>query len=248
MGLRADRYKSGLVVIEGHNAVIPVTRENLNEFSQLVVYRSIEASAAKVQISSSAAADAAGQAGAITMEIIGCNAAYEIISEIVTLTGQTQFESANSYLRVFECNVLTTGSSGVNSGDIYVIVTGTGGTVTAGVPTTLTSGLVKIPIGYQRSFSGCYVVPKGHRAQVCKISLGAGTQGALFQIRATYLPTAASPLSMEFEQVIGVNTGLADLDVCDKHIQFPEGTHIQMDAYGLAASSNLYAKMDIKVL
>lgn len=234
------------ILLDGHNPVIPVTAEQLSELSQLVVWDTIFAAAAKVQISSSSAADTAAGTGARTVEIIGCNDSFNIISEVLALNGQTQVESVLLYRRVFEVNVLTTGTGIINAGDIYVVKTGTGGTITAGVPGTLTSGCVKIPVGYAKSTSGVFVVPAGKQARLETAFIGAGTQGAVFQIVTRNLGVATDPLFPAFSQVVGINTGLKQ-DIRDQTEILPAGTQIELKALGLAASSNMWAKVAISI-
>jgi len=68
--------------------------------------------AAVMKISSSSTDDDAAGTGARTVLVDGLNANYERVTEIVSLDGQTQVDTTNSYIRVNKMIVLTAGSGG----------------------------------------------------------------------------------------------------------------------------------------
>jgi len=86
--------------------------------------------AIQLKISSSDVDDTADGTGARTVEIQGLNSDWKFIKETISLNGQTEVLTVNSYIRIFRMRVLTVGSSGQNEGNIWA---GTG-TVTLGVP------------------------------------------------------------------------------------------------------------------
>jgi hypothetical protein len=88
-------------------------------------------SAAQRYVSSSSADDALGGTGATTIRIFGLDANYNRVQEDITLTGQTQKITVNSYLRVFRAFVTLSGSGGTAAGTVYVADSG----ASAGVPT-----------------------------------------------------------------------------------------------------------------
>jgi hypothetical protein len=125
------------------------------------------AAASVLKVSSSSASDAAASTGARTVLIEGLNAAYEAVSETVSLNGQTAVNTTNSYLRVNKMIVLTAGSGGTSVGNIYA---GTGD-VTDGVPAVVVN---QTGILANETESGFYSVPAGHTAFINMWTMSSG--------------------------------------------------------------------------
>jgi hypothetical protein len=96
--------------------------------------------------------DKPGQAGALTVQIYGCDGNYALINEVVALNGNTPVNTVNSYLRVWRMIVRSAGANGVESGDIYA---GTGD-VTNGVPAVK---YAKILAGNSQTLMALYTIP-----------------------------------------------------------------------------------------
>jgi len=132
----------------------------------------------KLDVCSSSAADAAAGTGARTIEIYGLDYAGNLLNETVTMNGQTPVQSSSAFWRVFMAKVSTAGTGRKNAGDIYIYKTGTGGTITAGVPGTLTSALIKILVGLQLGTSGMWTAPRGtvyiiqNICAICRVQAG----------------------------------------------------------------------------
>lgn len=86
-------------------------------------------------LSSDSANDDVGGTGALTVLITGLDANWDVQTEIVTMTGLAGALTTNTFSRVNDLQVLTTGSAGWNVGNIYI--TSIVGALTAGVPTTV---------------------------------------------------------------------------------------------------------------
>jgi hypothetical protein len=129
------------------------------------------AAAAATTVSSSNAADTAAGAGARTVLIDGLNAAYERVTEVASLNGQTGVALANQYLRVNRITVLTAGANGTSSGSIYV---GTG-TVTTGVPAAIIN---QTGVVANESESGFYTVPVGYTAFINRWTMSSSNSTA----------------------------------------------------------------------
>ena len=122
------------------------------------------ATATVMQVSSASASDAAAGTGARTILVAGLDANYNAISETVTLNGQTQVATVNSYLRITYTEILSTGSGKAQAGIIYI---GTG-TATAGVPATI---YWQSETAYNNfSFAG-FTVPAGYTAYVTSYTI-----------------------------------------------------------------------------
>lgn len=112
-------------------------------------------SASVLKVSSSSASDTAAGTGARTVFIEGVDDSYAVVSELVTLNGQTAVNTTNSYRFVNSMYVASVGSGGSNAGNINI---GTG-TVTAGVPAVLYDIIAS---GYNNRTTGHYCVPAGY--------------------------------------------------------------------------------------
>jgi hypothetical protein len=130
------------------------------------------AAASVLKVSSSSANDASPSGtGAQTIQIQGLNAAYEAVSEIVSLNGQTAINTTNSYLRVNKMTVLTAGTGGTSVGNIYA---GTGD-VTAGVPAVVVN---QTGILANETESAFYTVPAGYTAFINMWTMSSGNTTA----------------------------------------------------------------------
>jgi hypothetical protein len=124
-----------------------------------------------MKISSSSTNDAAAGTGARTIRILGINGTGGYAEEIVTLNGQTEVNTVNTYDAIESMTVLTAGSGGVNAGTIYA---GTG-TVTAGVPAVPYSA---IGVGDNNSLVGHWTCPKGYTGYLVRGKITTGTTTA----------------------------------------------------------------------
>jgi hypothetical protein len=125
------------------------------------------AAAAVMKISSSSNDDDAAGTGARTVLVDGLNANHERVTEVVSLDGQTQVDTTNSYIRVNKMIVLTAGSGGTSVGNIYA---GTGAAV-SGVPPTVVN---QTGILANETESGFYSVPAGHTAFINMWTMSSG--------------------------------------------------------------------------
>lgn len=129
--------------------------------------------------------DAAAGTGARTVQIIGLDSNYDVISEIVTLNGTGAVNTVNSYIRINSMEVLTVGSGGTNAGAI---------TATAAVNSTVTIGILA---GDARSTTSVYTVPNNHTMYImmwyCSVDRTAAASGVIdneLQIRKPGQPFA----------------------------------------------------------
>ena len=129
------------------------------------------ASAAVMKISSSSTNDDAAGTGARTVLVDGLNADYERVTEVVSLDGQTQVDTTNTYIRVNKMTVLTAGSGGTSVGNIYA---GTGVAV-SGVPPVVVN---QTGILSNETESVFYTVPAGHTAFINAWTMSSGNTTA----------------------------------------------------------------------
>jgi len=152
------------VIVFGYNPDVDTSEESVWPASGTVPHPT---SASVLKISSSSADDASAGTGARTVFIEGLDGNFNVVSETVTLNGQTAVNTTNSYLYVNSFYVATVGSGGANAGNINA---GTG-TVTAGVPAVLYD---IISIGYNNRTTGHYCVPAGYTGYMSEGIFSAG--------------------------------------------------------------------------
>lgn len=178
-------WNGEVVMFTGKNAALATSLENVCDASLLINWAIQAATAAKVQISCANAADKGtptASTGARKVFIIGLDSNYRLQTEELTTDGQAYVESTKSFIRVFAAEVTVCGTGLTNAGIIYGIVTGTGGTLTAGVPATLTSCWFQIPAGVGYTTTGIFTVPAGERVRLERVHLSARTQQCDFAI------------------------------------------------------------------
>jgi hypothetical protein len=152
------------VIVFGYNSDVDTSEETVWPDGGTIPHPT---SASVLKISSSSANDASAGTGARTVYIEGVDGNYAVVSETVTLNGQTAVNTTNSYLYVNRFYVVTVGSGGANAGNINA---GTG-TVTSGVPDVLYD---IIATGYNNRTTGHYCVPAGYTAYMTEGIFSAG--------------------------------------------------------------------------
>jgi hypothetical protein len=140
---------------------IGTARLNVYELVQAIDWGAVFNIGYALDVISSSANDAAAGTGARTLTIYGLANDGTPQNETVTLNGQTAVTTTKAFWRVFGALVATAGTGRANAGDIYIYKTGTGGTITSGVPGTLTSAAIKIPLTENFGSSGMWTAPLG---------------------------------------------------------------------------------------
>jgi hypothetical protein len=169
-------------------------------------------SATVMKISSGSASDASAGTGVRTILVVGLDSNYAVISEIVTMNGQTSVNTTNSYLRILYLEILTYGSGAAAAGNIYV---GTG-TVTTGVPAVI---YAQIDTGYNNfSFAG-YTVPAGYTAYITSYAITSQSTTANINVSASFVEREFSNggLLAETQSTIRIMSG----GNFDRHFDFP---------------------------
>jgi hypothetical protein len=195
------------------------------------------AAATVMKISSGSANDTSAGTGARTIRITGLNSSYNVISEIVSLSGQTAVDTTNTYLRINDFEVLTCGSNNTQVGIIYA---GTG-TVTSGVPATVYS---LMPVGYNKQTQAIFTVPLGYTAYVSSYTFTSNCATANV-IASGYLYTYVNANAFpSIEATARFNVGGS----FDRHFDYPlpfaEKTDLDMRALA-ATSSQITGEMHI---
>lgn len=137
------------------------------------------ATAKTLYLSSSSANDDLGGTGGITVEIQGLDANYALLTETITLNGQTTVETTGSFLRVFRAKVTGVGTGLVNAGDVYIHKSA----VSSGVPSVTTAVYAKIQAGAGQTLMGVYTVPAGYKMLVHGVAYSIGESAKAGTVR-----------------------------------------------------------------
>ena len=208
----------------GSNPVVDAALETVWSQGGIYVYPS---AATVMKVSSSSAADTGSGTGAQTVTVSGLDANYNEISEVITLNGQTEVLTTNSFIRVFRAFVNTAGSGGTAAGDIYVGV----GVVTAGVPATV---YAKIPLGANQTLMAVWTVPAGYTAYIDQGTFSAAGSNTNHSIKGQLCFRPFGGV-MRVGAELGISSGFALFNF-EYPIAFPEKTDIEARALALSGT------------
>jgi hypothetical protein len=170
--------------------------------------------------------------------IEGLDVNHAVISETVTLNGQTAVLTTQSFLHVNNFYVATAGSGKSAAGSIYI---GTG-TVTAGVPATVYDVIL---LDYNARITGSYTVPAGYTAYLEQGLFSAGQVSGSNAVTGR-LVTRGEDDIRRTAAIVTLNNGAADYSF-EYPVSIPEKTTIEAQAVG-AAVNNACSSMFILVL
>lgn len=224
------------VIVFGYNADLDTSEESVWPNGGTTP---ILASAVTLSISSTSTSDTAAGTGARTVFIEGVNGNRAVVSETVTLNGQTAVNTTNQYLAVNRFTVLTVGSAGSNVG---VINAGTG-TVTAGTPAVLHD---LIAATYNNRTTASYSVPAGHTGYMRRGMFTAGQASGSSSVTGKLLVTDVAGVT-RVGAVVALNNGSAQYDF-DPPLQIAEGSRIAATAIGAAPNNAVSTMFDITLI
>jgi len=232
---RGQIQAHSLVTIAGYNSDVDTAWEMITPVGNL----SYPAAALQMTVSSADADDTSAGTGARTVLITGLDANYAVISETVTMNGQTAVTTTNSFLRINSMLVTTAGTSLANEGIIYI---GTG-TVTSGVPATIYN---VIAAGFNNATSSQYTIPAGYTGYlaVARIGLAQDAGTTLITARTRFVGTNGIALT---GPVIVTNNGISTIDF-PYPIAIAEKTRIQGEAIGGAADNEAAGFFEIVLI
>jgi hypothetical protein len=223
------------VTVFGYNSDVDTSVETVWPHGGILPF---PAAALQLSVSSNNAADTAAGTGARTVYLEGLDANHNVISEVVTLNGQTAVTTTGSYLHINNCYVQTAGSGDSAAGTIYF---GTG-TVTAGVPATVYD---IIQFDYNARITGSYTVPAGYTAYISQGLFSAGQVSGSNAVTGRLMTRGTNDIRLT-AAVVTVNNGAADY-AFEYPLVVPEKTTIEAQAVG-AAANNACSSMFILVL
>lgn len=195
--------------------------------------------ASVLTVSSSSANDTAAGTGARTVFIAGLDGDYNMVSETVTLNGQTAVNTTNSYMYVNQLYVVTTGSGEANAGNINV---GTG-TVTSGVPAVLYD---IIATGYNQRTTAHYCVPAGYTAYMTTGVITTGQTSGSTSVTA-FLKQHGPDGILRVGAISTLNNGSVQYDFDFPYV-IPEKNCVGATAIGSAANNSVSAYFNIVLI
>lgn len=217
------------LTVFGYNADIDTSEESLWPDGGTIPHPTV---ASVLKISSTSANDTSAGTGARTVYIEGLNGNYEVISEIVPLSGQTPVNTTNSYLYVNQLYVVSVGSGGHNAGDINA---GTG-TVTAGVPAVLYD---LIATGFNNRTTAHYCVPAGYTAYLVEGNITSGQISGSTSVTA-YLKQHGPDGILRVVAISTLNNGSINYNF-EFPIRVPEKNCIGASAKGSSSNNSASA-------
>jgi len=255
----ASRYEpmsgpsNGRVIVQGRATSTLTSLTDIGAANLLLDQAGVLATPIKLDVSSSSTADAAAGTGAQAITIIGLGASKNYQTEVLVPTGTTIKASAKTWSRVFAAYVSKAGTGLTNTGDIYMVATGLGGTYsTPGVPGTfdITSAIGKMLASSSNMGTAFYTTPSrlGYFWQVdrVKISTKALTTGGLVVLQVRDTSVATNPYVNE--KVIGLGTGgqTVDIDLSEAQLIYGPNTDIRLLCSTGTAAGYVTAEMHIK--
>ena len=224
------------IIIFGYNPDVDTSEESVWPDGGTVPHPTV---ASVLKISSSDAADTSAGTGARTVFIGGLDGDYNVVTETVTLDGQTAVNTTNSYLYVNTFYVVTVGSGGANAGNINA---GTG-VVTAGVPAVLYD---IIAIGYNNRTTAHYCVPAGYTGYMMQGQFSSGQASGSTSVTG-FLKQHGPDGVLRVGAVSTVNNGTADFTFEFPYI-IPEKNCVGATAIGAAANNAVSAYFNILLI
>jgi hypothetical protein len=221
------------VIVFGYNPDVDTTQESVWPDGGTVPHPT---SASVLKISSSDANDTSAGTGARTVFIEGLDGDYAVVSETVTLNGQTAVNTTRSYLYVNSFYVVTVGSGGENAGNINA---GTG-VVTAGVPAVLYD---IIAAGFNNRTTGHYCVPAGYTAYMIQGLFSAGQASGTTAVTG-FLKQHGPDGIVRVGAVSTVNNSAADY-LFETPYMIPEKNCVGATAIGAAANNAVSSYFNI---
>ena len=223
------------VVVFGYNSDVDTAVETVWPHGGILSFPS---SALQLSVSSGNANDTALGTGARTVYLEGLDENHNVISEVVTLSGQTAVTTTKSYRHINNCYVLSAGSGNSAAGTIYF---GTG-TVTAGVPATVYD---VIEFDYNSRITGSYTIPAGYTGYVSQGLFSSGQSSGTGPVTGRLMTWGTNNIRMT-AAVTTVNNSAADY-AFEYPLAVSEKTTIEAQAVG-TGNNNACSSMFIILL
>ena len=210
----------------GMNLDVDSTKETIWDAGGIYQYLS---AVETVTITSSSVNDSAAGTGARTVEVQGLNAAWEIVTETLTVGGAS---GTIEFLRVFRARVVTAGSSGINEGTISI----TSDDTSVLLAEIGIDGAGANAAGRGQTFMALYTIPAGKTGYLTQWTVGAGKQNtdAVAFILSRDATVADAAFSSKDIITVSATTYSKNYTI---PLQFTEKTDIEVRAYSTTQNS-----------
>lgn len=222
-----------VIQVFGYNPDVDTSEESVWPADGVVPHPTV---AAVLKISSSSANDTAAGTGARTVFIEGVNGDYNVVSDTITLDGQTAVNTVNEYLFVNRFFVLTAGSGGKNAGNINA---GTG-VVTSGVPAVLYD---LIGTGNNNRTTAHYCVPAGFTGYMTQGIATAGKTSGSHEVTVKLQQHAPAGLVLT-GAIVTLSSSVAQYDF-DPAYPIPQKNCVGATAIGSSTDNSVSAFFNI---
>jgi len=223
------------VVVFGYNPDVDTAVETVWPYGGILPF---PPNALQMKVSSDNANDTAAGTGARTVYVEGLDANHNVISEIVTLNGQTDVLTVQSFLHINNCYVLTAGSLNSAAGNIYF----GDGVVTLGVPATVYDIIL---YDYNARITGSYTIPAGFTGYLEQGLFSSGQSSGTGPVTGRLMTLNGNGIRRT-ASIVTVNNGASDY-AFEYPIVIPEMTTIEAQAIG-AGNNNACSSMFILAL
>ena len=218
-----------MVLIEGHDEALTTTRTTVTPTATTtnIDQSGLDTTPATVDVASTSANDTSAGSGVRTVTLSGLDSSGVAQSEIITLNGQTEVTSANTYSAVLGLRSVTWGATTWNEGTLWA----GNGTFTSGVPATK---YFAMGIRQNKGLTAYYVVPAGKTLYVRDATLMISTTNKDVDF---FLEQSSNGINWFTEIVFGVEPG----DFQDEIRALPgiiAGQHIRIEAKSSASGTD----------
>lgn len=227
--LRGKVSGHSMVPIEGHDDELANTQTTIAPTlaSGNIDQSGLTTTPATVDVASTDANDTSAGTGLQTVTLTGLDSSGDAQSETISMSGQTEVTSANTYSAVHGLRSLTWGAGNTNAGTVWC----GNGTFTAGVPATK---YVSMHIGHNVSMTAYYVVPNGKTLYARHLTLQLGTASKDVEF---YVEHSSNGINWFTEQIFELESGSEFGTSVEDLAGFPAGEHVRIEAVAATAGS-----------
>jgi hypothetical protein len=240
-------YTGNPVILTGYNTALNTTFEFIGPLS-LPWVESLTAGSQQHQFipedtlivaSASASDEASAGVGMRTMMLVGCDSRGKIISETISLNGNTSVATTKKYRLIYCAHGMTYGTTGCNVGIIYIgnkASTNTAGVLSIPAATLVINIGSVASAGQNMACNPCFMVPPGEKYRLSRIWAGATVSQPIVSIRVREAEVAQTQIGGWYD-VERISVGSLGPDLYKTDIILDAGDIIRFDALATAAGS-----------
>lgn len=197
-----------------------------------------QTSAQSVEVVSSDVDDVATTGtGCRTLRVSGLGSTFNALTETVNMNGTTAVALSNSYRYIDKTEILTTGSSETNEGDITVRIASAGAT------------LAQMPAGYGQCWHASYVVPAAKTAYLIgwTATMLQATTGSI-ELRLMSSEDGVGWKTINVQELTQTGSGRSSLLEPEALVVLPEKTRLRVRAKTSADNMGVASRLSLVVI